>query len=70
MCKIYSILIKSDKAQPLLNDFAFQYFDIERTWWKLFQKRVVCTKFDIYVFITYLGPGGPKESQLAMVVSV
>jgi hypothetical protein len=28
----------------------FQYFDIERTWWNLFQKRVVCTKFDIYIF--------------------
>jgi hypothetical protein len=27
------------------------YFDFERTWWRLFQKRVVCTKFDIYVFI-------------------
>jgi hypothetical protein len=23
----------------------------ERTWWRLFQKHVVCTKFDIYVFI-------------------
>ena len=23
----------------------------DRTWWKLFQKRVVHTKFDIYVFI-------------------
>ena len=23
----------------------------ERTWWWFFQKRVVCTKFDIYVFI-------------------
>jgi hypothetical protein len=22
----------------------------ERTWWRLFQKRTVCTKFDIYVF--------------------
>jgi hypothetical protein len=30
------------------------YFD--RTWWRLFQKRVVRTKFDIYVFIiqTYI----------------
>jgi len=24
-------------------------FDHERTWWRLFHKRVVCTKFDIYV---------------------
>jgi hypothetical protein len=29
----------------------FPYFDIERTWWRSFQKRVVCSKFDIYVFI-------------------
>ena len=26
-------------------------FDIDRAWWGLFQKRVMCTKFDIYVFI-------------------
>ena len=26
-------------------------FDFERNWWRLFQKRVVRTKFDIYVFI-------------------
>jgi len=26
---------------------------IERTWWRLFQKRVVCTKFDFYVFMKY-----------------
>jgi hypothetical protein len=30
----------------------FQSFDFERTSWRLFQKRVMCTKFDIYVFIT------------------
>jgi hypothetical protein len=24
----------------------------ERTWWRLFQKRVVCAKLDIYVLIT------------------
>ena len=29
----------------------FQSFDSERTWWRLFQKRVVCTNFDVYVFI-------------------
>ena len=27
----------------------FLPFDFERTWWRLFQKRVVRTKFDIYV---------------------
>ena len=32
--------------------FDFQSFEFERTWWWLFQKRVVWTKFDIYVFIT------------------
>jgi hypothetical protein len=32
----------------------FQYFDIERTWWRLFQKRVLHTEFDIYVFIEIL----------------
>jgi len=29
----------------------FRSFDFERTWWRLFKKRVVRTKFDIYVFI-------------------
>ena len=35
----------------LLNYFAFYSFDFERTWWGLFQKRVVRSKFNIYVFI-------------------
>ena len=26
-------------------------YDFERTWWRLFQKHVVCTKFNIYVFM-------------------
>jgi hypothetical protein len=31
---------------------AFASFDFERTWWKkVTQKRVMRTKFDIYVFI-------------------
>ena len=29
---------------PLLNYLTFQYFDIKHTWWRLFQKCVVCTK--------------------------
>ena len=37
--------------QRLLNYLAFQSFDFERTRWKLFQKRVVHTKLDIY-FLT------------------
>jgi len=28
-----------------------QHLDFKRTWWRLFHKRVVRTKFDIYVFI-------------------
>ena len=28
-------------------------FDFQLTWWRLFRKRGVCTKFDIYVFIHY-----------------
>jgi hypothetical protein len=31
--------------------FGFKYYGFERTWWRLLQKRVVRTKFDIYVFI-------------------
>jgi hypothetical protein len=30
---------------------AFQPFDFERTWLSVFLKRVVRTKFDIYIFI-------------------
>jgi hypothetical protein len=41
-------------APNTLNNLAFQSFDFERTWWRLFQKRVVRTKFDIYVFINKL----------------
>ena len=35
-----------------LNYLAFQSFNFERTWWRLFQKCVVRTKLDIYVFMT------------------
>ena len=31
----------------------FQSFDYEGTWWKLFQRLVVCTKLDIYFFKTF-----------------
>ena len=34
--------------------FPFTGLDFERTWWRLFQKRVVRTKFDIYVYICNL----------------
>jgi len=39
-------------APKTINYLAFQSFHFERTWWRLFQKRVVCTKFDVYVFIS------------------
>ena len=46
------------QAYVTLADYylAFQSFDFVRTWWRLFQKRVVLTNFDIYVFIiqTYI----------------
>jgi hypothetical protein len=32
-------------------NLAFQFFDFERIWGRLFQKRVVRTKLDIYVVI-------------------
>jgi hypothetical protein len=38
-------------SQNFLNYLSFHAFDVERTWWKLFQKRVVRTKFDIYVLL-------------------
>ena len=38
-------------ALNFLNYLSLQPFDRERIWWRLFQKRVVCTKLDIYVFI-------------------
>jgi hypothetical protein len=38
-------------ASKALNYLAFQSFDFELTWWRIFQKRVVRTKFDIYVYI-------------------
>jgi hypothetical protein len=38
-------------APKILNHLAFQFFDFERTSWRLFQKRLVRTQFDIYVFI-------------------
>jgi hypothetical protein len=28
------------------------YCDYDYDWWRLFQKRVVCTKLDIYVLFT------------------
>ena len=39
----------------------FEESNIARTWWRLFQKRVVCIKFDIYGFIAL----PPRERQPA-----
>jgi hypothetical protein len=38
-------------SQRLFGYFALQSFDIDRTWWRLFQKPVVGTKLDVYVLI-------------------
>ena len=55
---IYKTKVLLPQAYVTLADYylAFQSFDFDRTWWRLFQKRVVRTKFDIYVFIiqTYI----------------
>jgi hypothetical protein len=42
-------------ATKTLNYLGFQSADFERTRWRLFQKRVVRTTFDIYVLIYVLG---------------
>ena len=34
---------------------AFKLFECDRTWWRLFEKRAVRAKFDIYVFISMAG---------------
>jgi hypothetical protein len=38
-------------APKTSNNLDFQPFDFKCTWWRLFQKRVVHTKFDIYSFL-------------------
>ena len=50
---IASIKSQVVKNQHRLNKYI--HFDFERTWWSLFQKRVVRTKLYIYVFITITG---------------
>ena len=41
-------------APKTLNYLAFQFFDFEHTWWRLFQKHVVCTNFDFYVLLLFI----------------
>ena len=43
-------------APKTLNYLAFQSFHIEHTWWRLFKKRVLRTKLDVYVFIECTAP--------------
>ena len=51
-CLCYPVLCPLVILLPnTLNYLSFQSFNFERTWWRLFQKRVVHTKFDIYGFI-------------------
>jgi hypothetical protein len=40
-------------------ELGFRFFLFGRTWWKLFQKHVMRTKFDIYVFITRFTANSP-----------
>jgi hypothetical protein len=44
------IKIKSLLYFLFINYLAFQSLDFECTWWRLFQKRVVHTNFDIYEY--------------------
>ena len=47
-CPVYALCFMAPKTS---NYLAFRPFDFEHTWCRFFQKRVVRTKFDIYVFI-------------------
>jgi hypothetical protein len=44
------------------NYLALQSFDIESTWWRLFQKCVVHTKLDIFFFL--LNERSPSECEI------
>ena len=37
--------------ERLLNYLAYQSFDFEHTWWRLFQKHVVCTNLDTNIYV-------------------
>ena len=55
-------------APQNLNYLVFQSFDYERTWWRLFQKHVVRTKFDIYFFIFNNIPFNQRVSKTNMLI--
>ena len=38
-------------SQECWDYLVYQSFDFEHTWWRWIQRRVVCAKFDVYVFI-------------------
>jgi hypothetical protein len=40
-------------SQIHLDCLTFKYFNLAGTWWRLFHRRAVCTKFDIQIFISY-----------------
>ena len=63
LCKFNDIFgdIKHMSYRTITINFHFEpYFnsgDLSRfwlSWWRLFQKRAMCTKFDIYVFTNYI----------------
>ena len=41
-------------SQRLLSYLAFKHFGLERTWWRLFQRRVPLSKLYIYGFFLFL----------------
>ena len=60
-CRVYYIWLSNLSTLSVLDEgysrnvscilyLTFQSFDLERTWWRLFQKRVVCTIFDFPIF--------------------
>jgi len=67
---IFAKVNMSREKKLARNYFAFKYFNLERAWWKLFQKRVVRTKFDFYCYHWFdtsaggqLVPGDLSSSQ-------
>ena len=76
-CKLQFILIILFRpfgfiTHKTLNYLAFQSLDFERTWWRLFQKRVVRAKLDIYGFIIITGsiPSSSSSSSSSSSIKV
>jgi len=40
-----------ERNLQLLNYLAFQSFNYRRTWWRLFQKRAMCTNLEIIIYV-------------------